>query len=62
MQGTVCFRDLGKLNLPMVVRFNARTVFDTDQLPQKRSKSLTLTVDKSKCRTLFVANVSPSKK
>ncbi len=32
---TVCFRDLAKLNLPMVVRFKLEPVFDTAQLPQK---------------------------
>ncbi len=26
---TVCFVDLGKLNLPMVVRFKLKPVFDT---------------------------------
>ncbi len=29
IQYTVCFRDLAKLNLPVVVQFKLETIFDT---------------------------------
>jgi hypothetical protein len=32
---TVCFRDLAKLNLPMVVRFKLEPIFDTAPVASK---------------------------